>query len=63
VWRAGGKYAKTIKEISVALGRDPNSLDLAKRHPFDLTLVRIPPGKLTAFMELEAAIFGNERSH
>src|SRR4029453_19559783 len=41
----GGKYAKTIKEISVALGRDPNSLDLAKRHPFDLTLVRIPPGK------------------
>jgi uncharacterized cupin superfamily protein len=41
----GGKYAKTIKEISVALGRDPHSLDLAKRHPFDLTLVRIPPGK------------------
>jgi hypothetical protein len=41
----GGKYAKTIKEISVALGRDPDSLDLAKRHPFDLTLVRIPPGK------------------
>src|SRR6516225_9820537 len=41
----GGKYAKTIKEISIALGREPDSLDLAKRHPFDLTLVRIPPGK------------------
>src|SRR5438132_13197861 len=41
----GGKYAKTIKETSAALGRDPHSLDLAKRHPFDLTLVRIPPGK------------------
>ena len=41
----GGKYTKTIKEISIALGREPDSLDLAKRHPFDLTLVRIPPGK------------------
>jgi hypothetical protein len=41
----GGKYAKTIKEISIALGREPHSLDLAKRHPFDLTLVHIPPGK------------------
>jgi hypothetical protein len=41
----GGKYAKTIKEISMALGRGPHSLDLAKRHPFDLTLVHIPPGK------------------
>src|SRR5262245_66686157 len=41
----GGKYAKTVKEISIALGREPDFLDLAKRHPFDLTLVRIPPGK------------------
>ena len=41
----GGKYAKTVREISVALGREPDSLDLAKRHPFDLTLVHIPPGK------------------
>src|SRR5262249_1620996 len=41
----GEKYAKTVKEISIALGREPHSLDLAKRHPFDLTLVRIPPGK------------------
>ena len=40
-----GKYHKHIKEISVALGRDPKSLDLLKRHPFDLALVRIPPGK------------------
>ena len=41
----GGKYAKTVQQISVALGREPHSLDLAKRHPFDLALVRIPPGK------------------
>src|SRR5215471_14719795 len=41
----GGKYTKTVKEISIALGREPHSLDLAKRHPFDLILVHIPPGK------------------
>ncbi len=40
-----GKFHKHVKEISVALGREPNSLDLGKRHPFDLALVRIPPGK------------------
>ncbi len=40
-----GKYHRYQKEISVALGRDPNSLDLDKRHPFDLALDRIPPGK------------------
>src|SRR5437764_6160973 len=40
-----GKYHKFVKDISIALGRDRKSLDLAKRHPFDLALVRIPPGK------------------
>lgn len=40
-----GKYHKFFKEISVALGRDPNSLDVEKRHPFDLMLTRIPAGK------------------
>ncbi|HEV8185224.1 MAG TPA: cupin domain-containing protein [Chthoniobacterales bacterium] len=40
-----GKYHKFVKDVSVALGRDPASLDLAKRHPFDLAQVRIPPGK------------------
>ena len=42
---AGGKYAAYFKGVSEALGRDPNSLDLAKRHPFDLELTRLPPGK------------------
>ena len=41
----GGKYEKTVREISISLGREPDSLDLAKRHPFDLTLVHIPAGK------------------
>ena len=40
-----GKFGRASKDISIALGRDPESLDLAKRHPFDLALVRIPKGK------------------
>lgn len=40
-----GKFGRRSKNISVALGRDPESLDLSKRHPFDLALVRIPKGK------------------
>ena len=40
-----GKYQKVVKDISIALGRERDSLDLAKRHPFDLALVRIPAGK------------------
>src|SRR5438445_5539270 len=40
-----GKFGRRSKNISVALGRDPDSLDLMKRHPFDLALVSIPKGK------------------
>ena len=39
------KFASFAKHISVALGREPDSFDLVKRHPFDLALYRIPPGK------------------
>ncbi len=39
-----GKYHSFMKEVSVALGREPTSLDMRKRHPFDLAVVRIPPG-------------------
>ena len=39
-----GKFHSVSREISVALGREETSLDLNKRHPFDLTLARIPPG-------------------
>ena len=45
-WQSpGGKYAVSFKGISEALGREPASLDLAKRHPFDLEWNRVPPGK------------------
>jgi uncharacterized cupin superfamily protein len=40
-----GKFHKFVKDISIALGREPESLDLTKRHPFDLALVRIPKAK------------------
>jgi uncharacterized cupin superfamily protein len=40
-----GKFGRRSKDISIALGRDPESLDLMERHPFDLALVTIPKGK------------------
>ena len=40
-----GKFGRRSKDISISLGRDPESLDLMKRHPFDLALVSIPKGK------------------
>jgi len=45
-WQSpGGKYAVSFKGISEALGREPASLDLSKRHPFDLEWSRVPAGK------------------
>jgi uncharacterized cupin superfamily protein len=45
-WQSpGGKYAVSFKGISEALGREPASLDLSKRHPFDLEWNRVPAGK------------------
>jgi len=46
VWQSpGGKYAVSFKGISEALGREPASLDLSKRHPFDIESNRVHPGK------------------
>ncbi|MBV9008836.1 MAG: cupin domain-containing protein [Verrucomicrobia bacterium] len=41
-----GKFAGFGRQISEALGRDPLSTDLMKRHPFDVEIMRIPPGKI-----------------
>ena len=41
-----GKFGRASKDISIALGRDPESFDLRKRHPFDLAMVRIPKGRV-----------------
>src|SRR6185436_15236441 len=40
-----GKFAGAGKEVSEALGRKPLSTDLRKRHPFDVEILRVPPGK------------------
>ncbi|HEX8077608.1 MAG TPA: cupin domain-containing protein [Chthoniobacterales bacterium] len=41
-----GKFGGFSKDISIALGRKPFSSDLNERHPFDVELSRIPPGKI-----------------
>jgi len=40
-----GTFAGAGKQVSEALGRDPASTDLRKRHPFDIEILRIPSGK------------------
>jgi uncharacterized cupin superfamily protein len=40
-----GKFAGSGLEISEALGRKPQSMDLNERHPFDVEILRIPAGK------------------
>jgi uncharacterized cupin superfamily protein len=40
-----GKFAGAGKQVSEALGRKPSSTDLKERHPFDIEILRIPPGK------------------
>ena len=49
------KFGRFTKNISVALGREPESLDLSKRHPFDLALVRVPKGKAVCPYHAHAA--------
>jgi uncharacterized cupin superfamily protein len=39
-----GKFSGSGKAVSEALGRDPLSTDLMKRHPFDVEILRIAPG-------------------
>lgn len=40
-----GKFVGAGKQVSEALGRKPFSTDLKERHPFDIEICRIPPGK------------------
>ena len=41
-----GKFVSADREISVSLGRDLASTDLRSRHPFDVEICRVPPGKI-----------------
>ena len=67
-----GKYVVYFKGISEALGREPSSLDLSRRHPFDLEWNRVPPGKAnfpyhkngrTEVAIGDAFIFGPDEPH
>lgn len=40
-----GKFVGAGEQVSEALGRKPDSTDFYERHPFDIEIVRIPPGK------------------
>jgi len=40
-----GKFSSGSQEISKALGRNPLSLDVRERHPFDVEICTVPPGK------------------
>lgn len=40
------KFGGAAKCLSEALGRKPLSTDLKERHPFDVEITRIPPGKI-----------------
>jgi uncharacterized cupin superfamily protein len=40
-----GKFAGAGKQVSEALGRKPTSTDLMERHPFDIEILRVGPGK------------------
>lgn len=40
-----GKFQGAGKEVSEALGRKPQSMDLNERHPFDVEILRIPAGQ------------------
>jgi uncharacterized cupin superfamily protein len=41
-----GKFGGAGKNLSIALGRQPMSTDLMERHPFDVEVTRVPPGKI-----------------
>ncbi|MBC2605818.1 cupin domain-containing protein [Pelagicoccus albus] len=41
-----GKFEGAGKQVSEALGRVRESTDLNLRHPFDVEILRVPPGKI-----------------
>ena len=50
-----GKFSGFGKEISEALGRDPRSSDVMLRHPFDVEILRVEPGKTPYFYHSHSA--------
>jgi uncharacterized cupin superfamily protein len=44
-WSPKGRFSTADRNISIALGREPQSTDLLRRHPFDVAICRVPAGK------------------
>lgn len=40
-----GKFGGAGVEVSEALGRDPSSMNINERHPFDVEILRLAPGQ------------------
>jgi uncharacterized cupin superfamily protein len=40
-----GTFGRAERKISEGLGRDRRSTDLVKRHPFDVEIMRVSPGR------------------
>jgi uncharacterized cupin superfamily protein len=41
-----GTFGGSGREVSEALGRNPRSMDLRERHPFDVEILRVPPERI-----------------
>lgn len=52
-----GKFGGSGVQVSEALGRERHSTDLMKRHPFDVEILRVPPGKAPYPHHLHSAQF------
>jgi uncharacterized cupin superfamily protein len=50
-----GKFVGFGKQVSEELGRKPRSMDLRERHPFDVEICRVPPGKSPCPYHLHSA--------
>jgi len=50
-----GKFVGFGKQVSEELGRKPRSMDLNERHPFDVEICRVPPGKTPCPYHLHSA--------
>jgi uncharacterized cupin superfamily protein len=50
-----GRFKGAGKEISEALGRDPSSTDVVKRHPFDVEILRVEAGQTPYIYHMHSA--------
>jgi uncharacterized cupin superfamily protein len=50
-----GRYKGAGKQVSEALGRDPTSNDITKRHPFDVEIMRLEPGQTPYIYHMHSA--------